>query len=648
MNYFFKKSCLLTVFFSCACYISYAQNPVELSEVVIAAPKFQEKLTRTGKVVTIIDSAQIAQSRGKSIVELLQTQAGIQSVGARSAWGVNQELYVRGSNTGQVLVLMDGFPLNDPSHISQVFDWNLLDLSQLQRIEILKGGQSTLYGSDAMAGVINIVTNKNTTKNREAFASLSGGSFGYFAPTFSFQKNFKKNVITLTGSWVQAKGFSAADVPNGEADGFHREQFRLAWTSYLSDKGELNTQVKGSQYAANLDAGPYTDDLDYTSKAHAFSVNGQLKYAGNSSDFYARFFSDFSSRRFVDDSTYVPQNAYTSYYFANYAGLSQGLEVYGKSWLPQGIQVVYGAEYRWQNASQSDYYDGFGYGYSSPEIKSELAKQSILAGFLTLQKDWHHLGLEVGGRVNRQSTFGTFSTYSLNPYWNITEKWKVFGNLYAGFKVPSLYQLFSAYGNENLMPEKSKTTEIGIQFKNKTDFLRMVWFDHRVRNGIGFQSKNEPPYGQYYNIASQNSQGLEVEGNTMLGKVKISGNYTYLHGSTELQENGKWTVKDYLVRRPSQQFSLQISAPLAHKLSGNVTYQYVGQRIDLVYDDATFATVQKDLSAYHWLDVSLNYQINKAISLNGMLKNVLNQSIVELYGYQGMPVVGMVGIIVSQ
>lgn len=649
MNYFFSRSCLLTVSLVFAFFSNYAQNSVELTEVMISAPKFQEKLSRTGKVVTIIDSAQIAHAQGKGIVEILQTQAGIQSVGARSAWGANQELYVRGSNTGQVLILMDGFPLNDPSHISQVFDWNLLDLSQIQRIEVMKGGQSTLYGSDAMAGVINIVTNRNTNKSMEASASISGGTYGYFAPAFSIKNKFKSNVFTLSGSHINAKGFSAADVQNGEVDGFHREQLRFVWTSYINEKWELNTQVNWSQYAGNLDAGPFTDDLDYSSKAHALSWNGQLKYSGVKSDFFLRFFSDFSSRRFVDDSTYVPKNAYTSYYFANYAGLSQGVETYWKTKLPKEIQAVYGAEYRWQNTSQSDYYYGFGYGFSSPEIKPEQAKQSILAAFLTLQKDWKNIGLEIGGRVYKQSSYGTFSTFSLNPYVRLNEQWKFFGNLYAGFKVPSLYQLFSAYGNENLSPEKGITNEFGIQFKNKLNFLRLLWFDQQVKDGIGFQSKNEAPYGQYYNIASQKSSGLELEASTCVGKTKILGNYTYLSGSTELKENGVWTKKDFLVRRPVHQLSLQASLPITKKWTSNVTYQYVGQRVDLVYDEAIYSTVQKELSGYHWMDVSFNYQWNDKFRIHLMVKNALNQKIVELYGYNGVPVLfsGGVGLVIE-
>ncbi|MEN9297169.1 MAG: hypothetical protein RJA42_1438, partial [Bacteroidota bacterium] len=151
------------------------QKDSTLSEVTISAPKYPEKLARTGKVVSVISAEMIQANAGKSLGELLQQSVGVAVVGARSAPGTNQEIYVRGANTGHVLLLMDGFPLNDPSHISSVMDWNLINLSNIERIEILKGGQSTLYGSDAMAAVINLVTRKNA---KSLQVVLQGGGLG--------------------------------------------------------------------------------------------------------------------------------------------------------------------------------------------------------------------------------------------------------------------------------------------------------------------------------------------------------------------------------------------------------------------------------------------------------------------------------------
>ena len=126
--------------------------------------------------------------------------------------------------------------------------------------------------------------------------------------------------------------------------------------------------------------------------------------------------------------------------------------------------------------------------------------------------------------------------------------------------------------------------------------------------------------------------------------MKLSGNYTYLLGSTELKENGVWNKKDFLVRRPAHQLTILADIPFNKKLSTHLTYQFVEKRIDLVYDDATFATVQKDLAAYHWVDLSFSYQVHSKARINLLFKNVLNQKITELYGYNGVPVMGQVGV----
>lgn len=642
MVFFIRKCCLITVFSIYAFANANAQQHTQLQEVFITAPKFQEKLSRTGKVVSIIDSAQLAQAAGKNVLELLQLQAGVQSVGTRSAWGANQELYVRGSGTGQVLILLDGFPLNDPSHISQVFDWNLIDISQLQRIEILKGGQSTLYGSDAMAGVINMVSKSNAAQKTAGSLGISGGNLGFLNSTAQIQTKWKEQQFAVMASHLGVNGFSAAAVPNGESDGFRRNLLRFAWNTQWKEKWEWSSQIRWSNYKGNLDAGPFTDDKDYTSEAHALSVHGQLRYQLARTDLFLRFFSDYSSRRFFDDSTDVPKNAYNQYYFANYSGLSQGLEWYGKSnW--GKAQWVYGLEYRWQHAAQNDFYYGFGYGFSSPEIKPDLANQQIFAGFLTAQKEWGRFGVEIGGRYNRQSTFGTFYTYSLNPYLRLSDTWKVFANVYTGFKVPSLYQLYSAYGNQNLMPERSGTSELGIQFRKNSSFFRVVYFKHKVSDGIGFQSKNVAPYGQYFNIGAQESSGIEGEVSKQLGRIKFSGNYTYLQGFTEVKENAVWVRKDFLVRRPAHQWVARVEGNWLKRWTSSMAYQWVGERVDLVYNEATYQTVVKDLKGYTWLEASVGYQVNARAMFSVSGKNVLNKTFSEQYGYNGLPLFVQLG-----
>src|SRR5882724_4640364 len=153
-----------------------------LSEVVITATKFSKSVSETGKVLTIIDEEQIKRSVGKDLGQLLNEQAGMTVNGANSNPGKDKSVYLRGAANKYTLVLLDGVPLNDPSGIDGgAYDLRMIPLNQIERIEILKGSQSTLYGSDAIAGVINIITKKSGKKKIGLNAGASYGTYNSFS-----------------------------------------------------------------------------------------------------------------------------------------------------------------------------------------------------------------------------------------------------------------------------------------------------------------------------------------------------------------------------------------------------------------------------------------------------------------------------------
>jgi vitamin B12 transporter len=165
------------------CSIAFAQKDTVrttiLDEVIVTANKTEQKQSTTGKVITVITKAQIEKSSGKTVAQLLNEQAGITINGALSNAGAVQTVFMRGAAAGRTLILMDGIPVNDPSQITNDFDLNFFSINDVERIEICKGAQSTLYGSDAIAGVINIITTKsNITKPINVKATVTGGSFG--------------------------------------------------------------------------------------------------------------------------------------------------------------------------------------------------------------------------------------------------------------------------------------------------------------------------------------------------------------------------------------------------------------------------------------------------------------------------------------
>lgn len=609
-----------------------------LEEVEVSAPKLAGKLARTGKVLTLINADQIRASLGKSLGELLQEQVGISVVGARSAPGSNQEIYVRGANTGHVLLLMDGFPLNDPSHISQVMDWNLINLANIQKIEIIKGGQSTLYGSDAMSAVINLVTKKSDAYKTNGSLLIQGGGFGTYGTQVQVNTRLAKNRFGISLQNYSTEGFSAAkdSVKKGENDGMRQQSLSLTWARPIGKRSLVDVNYQALFYQGNLDAGPFMDDQDYTSNAKSNSIRFQWQYQLKQSDLFIRGFQDVIDRVFRNDSTFIPLNAWSNYSESTYKGVNQGAEAYLKGTFLKQIEYVLGAEYKNQATQQSDFSISSYGRYDSPKLGESLANQSIFGTYLTIQKEWNsHVGMEIGGRWNRQSTFGDFSTVNVNPYWKYSKSGKAFFNYYTSFKTPSLYQLFSPYGNLALRPEQGKTFEIGLEQNMGNIHTRIVGFQNDVKDGIVFQSISVEPFGKYGNVSQQTTQGLEAE--LSFSKNKWIGTifYTYLNGTMQNKFDGKDSTYSSLIRRPTNQLQARLIFNANSKLNLSLMTQFVGERMDYFYEESTYSTVPKILKSYLWTELQMGYQISKNLNASLMVKNLLGQQIVELYGYSG-------------
>jgi vitamin B12 transporter len=184
----------------CLSTYSYAQEVANknLDEVIITGNKTEQKQSQTGKVVTILSDSILQKYQSQTVTELLTRQAGFMIVGSQGTFGTNQDVYLRGASTGNTLILIDGMPVYDPSGISSSFDLNMITVAECERIEILKGAQSTLYGSDAVAGVINIFTKKGKSNQPiSGSASVNAGSYGTYRATVGINGAFNKGYYNV-------------------------------------------------------------------------------------------------------------------------------------------------------------------------------------------------------------------------------------------------------------------------------------------------------------------------------------------------------------------------------------------------------------------------------------------------------------------
>ncbi|MFM2327454.1 MAG: hypothetical protein RIR31_1656, partial [Bacteroidota bacterium] len=448
---------------------SYAQqdSTKNLNEVVVTATKFPVKQSQTGKVITVISKEQIEKSSGKTVAQLLNEQAGITINGAYNAPGAVQTIFLRGASSGRTLILLDGIPVNDPSMINNEFDLNLFSINDVERIEICKGAQSTLYGSDAVAGVVNIITVKKDV-NKPFNIKASTGFGNKNTSRNNIQVYGKEGKLTYSTRFAKLKtdGFSAAYDSTGakdfDKDGYDGNVISAAVQYQIIPSLLVKTFIMHSQYKADIDAGAFADEKDYRIRNSNLTSGAGLNFKKGIVNITANYQYGELSRRYINDSLFVRPFG-TKYENNKYAGRTQYAELFGNVKVTDWFTVLAGADYRWSNMNQQ-YYSLSSFGpYSSSFADTSLHQTSFYSSLLFNALD-KKLNVEIGGRTNKHSRYGNNSTFTFNPSYTIDKNWRVFGSIASGFKAPSIYQVFDAFsGNLDLQPEKSTNYELGVQ-----------------------------------------------------------------------------------------------------------------------------------------------------------------------------------------
>ncbi len=557
-----------------------------LDEVVVTATKSAIKQSQTGKVISVIDQATIQRNIGKSLTEILNYQTGIFINGANNAFGTNQDVYLRGASTGNTLILIDGVPMIDASQINNSFDLNSISPSQVERVEILKGAQSTLWGSDAVAGVINIITKKGGTKTFAPEMTLAYGTYNTFRGNAGINGSLNAFTYNINYSHTNSDGFSAAYDSTGK-QGFDKDKFSQnnlqANLGYkLSPHLSLQGLVQAQKYTNALDAGAFTDDKDYTgtNRNNLYSLSLLYKFGKLHLNFVNTLQN--SKRETTDDSTDV--GGFSQYAHGSYAAGSYISELYGSYQFSRYLSLVAGTQGIFQHTDQ-DFESVSIYGPYKTALGKDSARINNYSLYASLLMQAGGFTNELGVRYNHHNIYGSNTTFSFNPSYAIDDNTRFFINVSSAFKMPTLYQLYSEYGNKSLSPEKSYHYEMGVQVysNDKKNSLRLLGFKRDIKNLIVFYTDPATYASQYINRDKQNDYGFEVESTTALGtKSVLTNNLTYVDG--EGKSEGE-KVKN-LYRRPNFTFYSTLSLQPVTNLTIAPTFRFVGTRIKGQYDPA--------------------------------------------------------------
>ena len=606
-----------------------------MDEVILTANKYPKKQSETGKVITVINRQQIEKNGGKTLVELLNTVSGTTMIGANNNLGTNITASIRGASGGNVLILLDGIPANDPSVITNYFDLNFINLDQVERIEILKGGQSTLYGSDAVAGVINIISKKaigKTTVN----GSFTGGTYHTLKQSLGIGGNAKTVDYSVNYTHLSSDGFSTAYDKNNtgtfDKDGYNQHAVTGKFGFKAGKRIKTNLFGTYSKYKTDLDLSAFKDEGDYTVDNNNKQFGAGTVYTFNKGEVHANYNYNRSERDYLNGSLYVPDSA-TVYSKANYIGRSHFAELYG-SYKLNNWEFLIGGDYRFNNTDQS-YYSNGKYGpYSPKPLNAKMNQVSTYAS--VIYKTNTGFNLEAGSRLNFHSEYGNNVTFTLNPSYLINKKIKIFGNLYSAYKTPTLYQLFDlSAGNKDLTPEKGIIGEAGVELFSKNSFhARVVGFYRNTKDAIVYTFNPSNYKSKYLNAGKQTNYGAELEAGYIYGKLHVTANYTYTNGKTTAAFDGtgsplgKDTSYFNLYRIPKHAINLNAGVQATKALFISVQIHSVSKREEFIYGGSPGT-----LKDYSLIDLYSEYKFDKSIKVFLDLKNITNKKYFDFLGY---------------
>ncbi len=603
-----------------------------LDEVIVTANKFPQKQSETGKVVTIITQDQLQKSFGKSISEVLNQQPGVIINGADNNLGTNQTVYTRGASSANTLIMLDGVPLYDASGISNEFDLNNFALDNIERIEILKGSQSTLYGSDAVAGVINIISKKGEKKPFNTHVALSAGSYNTYKGSVSLSgSNSKGETYFVSYNKIYSKGFSSAYDSTGknnfDKDGFDQDLFQLNYGSRFFEKTSVRLFGKYNSNHADIDAGAFADDKDYTYKNDNTIAGASVDYKLKNG--FIRFQYNYNrfNRNFTDDSTDV--GGYSQYQQGKYNGTSNFAELYTSLNLSKHLELLAGADYR-QNKTDQLYVYLPDYGFPALPISVDSAKTNQFSTYASLYfKSTKGFNIDLGGRWNHHNIYGDNYTYSINPFYVINDHYKIYANISSGYRVPSLYQLYSEYGNKNLKPETTTSYEAGLQYYSEKVNARATGFIRDGKDVFLFYLDPVTYASNYINGDKQHDYGIETEATINLTpQLSAIFNYTYVDGKITTQNTGKDTTFFNLYKRPKNVLNLSLNYNVTENIYLSTHFKNVSKAFEPQYQAASY-----ELKGYYTLGLYGRYKFNNKLSIFADLQNITDQKYFVTRGF---------------
>lgn len=575
----------------------------QLDEVVVSDSRFALKRENSGKTVIKIDARELAANQGRSVAELINTKSGIEVNGTRSFAGQNISVFTRGGNNRQVLVIIDGIQVSDPSNVNAEYDLRLLNTEQIESIEILKGAASTLYGNAAATAVINITTKTATADGLSLdLASHMGTNqaqneqdydISDFSNTVTIKAKQERFSVLASGGHQFTDGLSAAI--GTEKDAFSRIDGNIKLGYVFSDRFTVTASAFYNKLNSDFDNGFPVEDADFSfnSEQSRFGLSSVYQY-GNGSLTVNAAFNQIA-------------RGFQSNFPSSFESESLVLDIFNKYTVNERFYTIAGL-----NIIDN-----------TTEFTGEQQATSIDPYVNAVYVSDFGINVNAGARLNNHSEYGNNLIYNLNPSYVLKTNagyLKFLGSYATSFIAPNLSQLFGPFGaNPDLLPEENTTVEGGLEYRPSDRFrMSVLYFDRQEEGRIDFVTINPDTFeSQYRNLTETlNFSGVEVELQAKpIPNMTLVANYTYTNADSGLA-----------LRIPKNKLNLNVGYALGTKTFGSIAYQYISERGDI--DFASFNNV--DLDAFGLVQLYLKHEFTNRLNFFISLDNLFNTDYVEV------------------
>jgi vitamin B12 transporter len=582
----------------------------EQKSEVYTASKSLVSATNVTDNVSIITSEELSLKGITSVVEALNTIAGL-SFTSNGGLGKSTAVTMQGMANQYILLMVDGVRYNDPSALLGDADFSHLLVGDIERIEVIKGAQSGVWGADAAAGVINIIT-KNSQNGTHASAGVEVGSYGHKSVNTSVSHKTDKLDVMLSVQRITEDGFTTY-APRGEKinqyedDAYRNTTLNLKMGYWIDERNRVEAGYHDVNAMSNYDDFGNPNSAQHTD-AHLQSAYLTYKY----------FTTNHAIETTLSQSSFHKKELDASYTgdLNDYQGKVPSIELKDTWKYYDNSSLVLGTSYEKRELT----YTAIG---DSEKERDENSK----ALYMNNTNRFGNIILTEALRYDSFSAFEDKVTGKIGAKYLFSDQFNIYTNYGTAYKTPSMFEMiypWSSYGisNFDLKPENIKSFNVGLQYAG----FNVNIFRNEIEDMIDAQLNSSWKY-QYVNIDGTSvMKGIELSyEQQLLQSLLMGANYTYVDAKGEDGER--------LKKRPRYQSTIYATYMPTSKLKINVNGTYIGSRSDVSIDPNSYAQSPVDTGNYFVANTKVSYQVDKIWNVYVKANNLLDRYYQTVDGY---------------